>query len=409
MKEFPRTLQGAAERASRTFKCVLVNGPRQVGKTWLLKRMAEEGRRCVTLDDPFVRQFARRDPEGFVRAFPAPAFIDEIQYAPGLFPYIKMAVDGSGERGQYWMTGSQQFRLMEGVTESLAGRVAVLRLQGLTQREMRGDGAAAPFAPAGGGAAEAGNGEDLPGQAETFGRIVQGGFPESLSVDGMDLGLFFSSYVGTYLERDVRELVAASMESAFLDFLRVLAARTGQALNFHSLSRETGVSVPTARSWVSILETSGLVYRLRPWRANVAKRTVDTPKIHFLDTGLCCALCGLQTGEEAAASPLAGALLESFATGEVLKSHWHAGGDPQAYYYRDHDGREIDLLLWEKGKLRPVEIKRSATPDVGEIARRWETLRDAGLPLGEAGAVACTARRELPSWRGIRVVNVLHL
>lgn len=409
MREFPRTLQAAAERASRTFKCVLVNGPRQVGKTWLLKRMAEEGRRCVTLDDPFARQLARRDPEGFIRSFPAPAFIDEIQYAPGLFPYIKMAVDGSGERGQYWMTGSQQFRLMEGVTESLAGRVAVLRLQGLTQREMRGDGTAVPFHPEGNGMGAAGKGQDLPGQAETFERIARGGFPEALAVEGMDLGLFFSSYVGTYLERDVRELVSASMESAFLDFLRVLASRTAQELNFHSLSRETGVSVPTARSWVSILETSGLVYRLRPWRANVAKRTVDTPKIHFLDTGLCCALCGLRTGEEAAASPLAGALLESFAVGEVLKSHWHAGLEPQAHYYRDHDGREIDLLLWERGKLWPVEVKRSATPDVREVARTWDTLRAAGLPLGEAGAVACTARRELPAGRGIRVVNVLNL
>lgn len=408
MKEFPRTLQGAAERASRTFKCVLVNGPRQVGKTWLLKRMAAEGRRCVTLDDPFARQFARRDPEGFIRAFPAPAFIDEIQYAPGLFPYIKMAVDGSEARGQYWMTGSQQFRLMEGVTESLAGRVAVLRLQGLTQREMRGDGAPSPFRPEGGSGAAAGNGEDLPGLEETFDRIARGGFPEALSVEGMDLGLFFSSYVGTYLERDVRELVSASMESAFLDFLRVLASRTAQELNFHSLARETGVSVPTARSWVSILETSGLVYRLRPWRANVAKRTVDTPKIHFLDTGLCCSLCGLRTGAEAAASPLAGALLESFVVGEVLKSHWHAGVEPQAHYYRDHDRREIDLLLWERGALWPVEVKRSATPDVREVARTWETLRTAGLPLGD-GAVACTARRELPAGRGIRVVNAVSL
>ena len=407
MKTFPRTLQWAAERASQTFKCVLVNGPRQVGKTWLLKRMAEEGRRCVTLDDPFARQFARRDPEGFIRAFPAPAFIDEIQYAPGLFPYIKMAVDGSNARGQYWMTGSQQFRLMEGVTESLAGRVAVLRLQGLTQREVRGDGGEAPFHPGGGGA-EVGDGEDLPGLKETFDRIAGGGFPEALAVDGMDLGLFFSSYVGTYLERDVRELVSASMESAFLDFLRVLASRTAQELNFHSLSRETGVSVPTARSWVSILETSGLVYRLRPWRANVAKRTVDTPKIHFLDTGLCCALCGLKTGAEAAASPLAGALLESFVVGEVLKSYWHAGQEPQAHYYRDHDGREIDLLLWERGKLWPVEVKRNATPDVREIVRTWETLRTAGLPLGD-GAVACTARRELPTGRGIRVVNAVNL
>ena len=284
-----------------------------------------------------------------------------------------------------------------------------MRLQGLTQREMRGDGKEAPFRPEGAGTGTAGDGEDLPGQAEAFDRIARGGFPEALAVEGMDPGLFFSSCVGTYLERDVRELVSASMESAFLDFLRVLASRTAQELNFHSLSRETGVSVPTARSWVSILETSGLVYRLRPWRANVAKRTVDTPKIHFLDTGLCCALCGIRTGEEAAASPLAGALLESFAVGEVLKSHWHAGLEPQAHYYRDQDGREIDLLLWERGKLWPVEIKRSATPDVREIARTWETLRIAGLPLGEAGAVACTARRELPVAGGMRVVNVLNL
>lgn len=408
MKKFPRTLQGAAKRASRTFKCLLVNGPRQVGKTWLLKRMAEEGRRCVTLDDPFARQFARRDPEGFIRAFPAPAFIDEIQYAPGLFPYIKMAVDGSEARGQYWMTGSQQFRLMAGVTESLAGRVAVLRLQGLTQREERGDGAEAPFKPEGNGEPPAGDEKDLPGQEEIFERIVRGGFPEALAVEGMDLRLFFSSYVGTYLERDVRELVSASMESSFLDFLRVLASRTAQELNFHSLSRETGVSVPTARSWVSILETSGLVYRLRPWRANVAKRTVDTPKIHFLDTGLCSALCGLRTGDEVAASPLAGALLESFVVGEVLKSHWHAGLEPQAHYYRDHDGREIDLLLWDRDTLWPVEVKRNATPDVREIARSWETLRGAGLPLGN-GAVVCTARREWPAARGIRVVNAAHL
>ena len=403
MAHFKRTLLPFARKASETFKCLLVNGPRQVGKTSLLKEMLDGDRVYVTLDDPFARSLARRDPERFLKAYPAPALIDEIQYAPNLFPYIKMAVDASQGRGQWWMTGSQQFRLMKGVSESLAGRVAILRLQGLSQREAAGDDSPAPFEPDVERPVRA-VAKSLPDLAETFKRIVRGSFPEPLSVRDMDLPLFFSSYVGTYLERDIRELVSASMESAFLDFLRVLAARTSQELNFQSLARDVGVSVPTLRSWVSILETSGLVYRLRPWRANVSKRVVDTPKLHFLDTGLCCALCGIETAEEALSSPLSGALLESFCVSEVLKSHWHAGREPQLYHYRDHDGREIDMVLWARGRLFPIEVKRTASPDARDILRPWEAIRKAGLPLGP-GVVLCPTMREMPLDDGLNLVN----
>ena len=403
MSHFKRTLLPFAHKASETFKCLLVNGPRQVGKTFLLKEMLDGDRTYVTLDDPFARSLARRDPERFLKAFPAPALIDEIQYAPNLFSFIKMAVDASDARGQWWMTSSQQFRLMKGVSESLAGRVAILRLQGLSQREADGDDSPSPFRPDAERPVRAGL-PTLPDLEETFRRIVRGAFPEPLSVRGMDLHLFFSSYIGTYLERDVRELVSASMESEFLDFLRVLAVRTSQELNLQSLARDVGVSVPTLRSWVSILETSGLVYRLRPWRANASKRVVETPKMHFLDTGLCCALCGIRTAEEALASPLSGALLESFCVSEVLKSHWHAGQEPQLYYYRDHVGREIDMVLWDRGQLFPIEVKRTASPDARDILRPWEALRKSGLPLG-SGAVLCPAIREMPLEEGLTLVN----
>lgn len=403
MIHFDRTLLPFARKASGTFKCLLVTGPRQVGKTSLLRSMKEESRAYVTLDDPFARALARRDPERFLKTFPAPALIDEIQYAPNLFPYIKMAVDDSDERGQWWMTGSQQFKLMAGVSESLAGRVAVLRLQGLSQREASGDATPAPFVPDAGRPVFPG-GKLLPDTTETFRRIVRGSFPEPLSVEEMDVQLFFSSYVGTYLERDIRELVSASMEGPFLDFLRVLATRTAQELNFQSLSRDIGISVPTVRSWVSILETSGLVYRLRPWRTNVSKRVVDTPKLHFLDTGLCCSLCGLKNAEDAMASPLAGRLFESFCVSEVLKSHWHAGIDPQLYHYRDHDGREIDLVLWDGGRLLPIEAKSNASLDSRDVLRPWNALRKDGIPLG-AGAVLCPTPQELPLAPGVFLVN----
>lgn len=390
-----RTLEAFFTKATTQFPVMLITGARQVGKTTFLQHLSGPERTYVTLDDPLTLRLAREDPALFLQRFPAPLLIDEIQYAPGLLPYLKMAVDRERRPGLYWLTGSQQFHLMRGVSESLAGRVGIVRLLGLSRRECLGAGQTSePFLPpAPKSAAKLVSGGKLSLQ-ELYRLIWRGSFPAVALDTQADRGLFYSSYVQTYLQRDIRDLARVGDEMAFLRFLRAAAARSGQLLNLAELARDTDVAPNTAKSWLSILQASGLVYLLEPYHTNVTKRLVKTPKLYFLDTGLCAWLTEWTTPETLEAGAASGAMLETWIMAELLKSWWHNGRQTPFYFYRDKDQKEIDLLIVQDGTIYPLEIKKSASPGP-ETVRHFQALAKFNLPIGPGGVI-CLAEHSLP-------------
>ena len=390
-----RTLENFAMSAARQFPVLLVTGARQVGKTTFLRHLSEDERTYVTLDDPLLLDLAKRDPALFLQRFRPPLLIDEIQYAPELLPYIKMEADKIGRPNLFWLTGSQQFHLMKGVSESLAGRVAIIRLLGFSRREMIGQSRELrPFVPIVSeitGREASGGALDL---RELYSLIWRGTFPAIAINKEMDWNLFYSSYIQTYLQRDVRDLAKVGDEMAFLRFLRIAAARTGQLLNLSEFARDADIAVNTAKSWLSILQASGIVYLLEPYHTNLSKRLVKTPKLYFLDTGLCAYLTEWSSPETLEAGAMSGAILETWVMSELLKSYWHNGREAPFYYYRDKDKREIDLLIVQDGIIYPLEIKRTASPGIGDI-RHFGVLEKLKMPIGPGGVI-CLARQSLP-------------
>ncbi len=391
----PRTLEPAIIKAADQFPVVLLTGARQVGKTTLLEHLSQGMRTYVTLDDPLVLSLAKTDPALFMQRFPPPVLIDEIQYAPELLPHIKMAADRAGQPGFFWLTGSQQFHLMQGVSESLAGRVAVLHLLGLSRRELLGQGLDAPlFLPTPDQIAHRSAQGSRLTLRELYWRIWRGALPAIALNDSVDRDLFYSSYVQTYLQRDVRALAKVGDELAFLRFLRAAAARTGQLLNLADLARDADVAPNTAKNWLSILQTSEIVYLLEPYHSNLSQRLVKAPKLYFLDTGLAAYLTEWASPETLVAGALSGFILETWIIAELLKSYWHNGRRPPFYFYRDKDHREIDLLLIQDGIAYPLEIKKTASPSREDV-RHFAALERLGLPVGPGGVI-CLAEQWLP-------------
>jgi predicted AAA+ superfamily ATPase len=397
-----RTIEDAWERASRQFPILLLTGPRQVGKTTVLRHLAGAERSYVTLDDLALRDLARRDPVLFLQRFQAPLLIDEIQYAPELLPYLKMRVDEAQLPGMYWLTGSQQYHLMQGVTESLAGRVAVVNLLGFSAREADGrPHRLAPFLPTPEGLATRAADHVRKGAPEVFADLWRGQYP-ALAVGRIDdVELYYRSYVQTYLERDVRDLVNVGDLETFRRFLRAAAARTAQLLNYTELARDTGVSLSTARHWLSVLVASGQVHLLQPYHTNVTRRLCKTPKLYFLDTGLCAYLTEWRTPETLEAGAMAGAIFETAVVAEILKSWWHRLREAPAYFYRDSNRYEVDLCMVSDGRLYPVEIKRAGT--VSERDIRLSALQALPIEIGPA-AIVCLAPQPLPLSRNVEVV-----
>lgn len=390
-----RTLEGYISKAAAQFPVLLLTGARQVGKTTLLRHLGGRERAYVSLDDPLALSLARADPALFMQRFPAPVLIDEIQYALRLLPYIKMAVDADRKPGSFWLTGSRQFQLMRNVSESLAGRVAVLQLLGLSRQEIMGNGATQkPFLPTTPFFTERARQGDTLSLKDLYTLIWKGSFP-ALTLDAsLDRDLFLSSYVQTYLQRDVRDLAQVGDEMAFLRFLRASAARTGQLLNISELARDADVSPVTGKKWLSILEASGLIYLLAPYFTNVTKRMVKTPKLYFLDTGLAAYLTEWSSPETLEAGAMSGPILETWIMGELLKSWLHNGLRPPFYYYRDKDQKEIDLLIIQDGTVFPLEFKKTASPDKHDI-RHFTVLEKFKMPVG-MGGVICLAKQVLP-------------
>jgi uncharacterized protein len=382
---FHRILERQIGKISRQFPALLLTGPRQIGKTTLLRFLCEPERTYVSLDDLALRELAQRDPVLFLKQFPTPLLIDEIQYAPQLLPYIKMHVDEHHRKGEFWLTGSQQYQVMQGITESLAGRVAMVNLLGFSQKEReRIPEQSAPFLP--------GDPSFHPRECATdvqqlYARMWSGAFPVTVVEENLDKRIFYNSYLQTYLQRDIRELSQVGHLDQFTRFIRACAARTGQLLNYSDLARDVDISVTTAKNWLSLLVSSFQVFLLPPYHSNITKRLVKTPKLYFLDTGLCTFLTGWTSPDTLQHGAMSGAIFETYVVSEILKSWWFHAEQPHLYYYRDKDGREIDLLIIRDNTIYPTEIKRAAT-----VQRSWlkhfSALDRFPLERG-AGAVIC--------------------
>jgi predicted AAA+ superfamily ATPase len=355
----PRALEPVLRKAAGQFPAVVLGGARQSGKTTLLKHVFGERSSYVSLEPPDVRAAAEADPRGFLEMHPPPVVFDEVQHAAGLLPYIKERIDEHRHQpGQYLLTGSQNLLLTARVTESLAGRAAVLRLLPLSQREVE-ERSTAPLPWESGGKRSSGVHTPTSGLWKGF---LRGAYPELVAEPGRDISLWHSSYIQTYLERDVRSLRQVGDLTSFQNFIRALAARSGQLLNLTDVARDLGIAVNTARAWISVLEATFQVMVLRPYYANVGKRLVKTPKIYFTDTGVLCYLAGLKDPEHAAAGPLGGAIFETAVLLEVVKAFVNRGEEPQVHFWRTAAGVEVDLVVEAGGKLIPIEVKLSSSP-----------------------------------------------
>jgi predicted AAA+ superfamily ATPase len=397
-----RHLEQTIRNASAAFPVVLVTGPRQVGKTTLLRTIALADRTYVTLDNPAIRELAVNDPALFLQRYQAPLIIDEIQYAPQLLPYIKMHVDEHKNKGDFWLTGSQMFHLMKNVSESLAGRVAIIPMQGVSHAELYGLSAEVYQADEQALLAKVHEAKKMTVR-EVFVRIVKGSMPALYETE-QDVELYYASYVNSYLQRDIRELTQVGDELSFLRFMTACAARTGQLLNYAELAKDVGVSPPTAKQWLSILVSSGIVVLIEPYFNNALKRIVKSPRLYFMDTGLCAWLSRWNNADALEVSAMSGAFFETYVVSEIYKSYLNAGKRPPLFYYRDTDGKEIDLIIEQNDVLYPIEIKKTGAPKADAI-RHFVALAKTGKTLG-VGNVVCVADDLLPIDRQNWIVPV---
>ncbi|MBQ7688639.1 MAG: ATP-binding protein [Clostridia bacterium] len=393
MEYIKRHLEEKVLSLSKSYSAILVTGPRQSGKTTMLKTLAEKEnirREYVTLDDLSMREMAKSDPAMFLQLHKPPVLIDEVQYAPELFTYIKIHIDKNHNPGDFWMTGSQVFRLMQGVQESLAGRVALLHMSPMSQREIDGR-SAIPFSTDFDMlVAESKKVEPITAP-EIYERLWKGSMPGIVSGLFPDREIYYSSYISTFIEHDVRELSGNIDVLKFNRFVTAMAARSAQMLNYSAVAEDADIDVPTAKAWTNILETLGVIFLLHPYSNNVLKRPIKTPKVYFYDTGLVCYLTKWSSPEIAENGAMNGALLENYAVSEIMKSYQSSGQEPYLYYYRDRDAREIDVIIEGDGKLCPLEIKKTAMPDK-RIVKAFGVIDKAPLKIG-TGAVLCMAEQ----------------
>lgn len=358
---YSRAIESTLRNINDTFPVLLVTGPRQVGKTTLLTKMAESNRAIVSLDNPTVRLLAKEDPELFLQRYKPPVLIDEVQYAPELFDYIKIYVDSHKANGDFWLTGSQTFHLMKRVTESLAGRVGVARMLGLSSNEIDGH-FYPPFSLNMDALLERLKSNRPKDIGEIYSRIFKGSMPRLYEQENTNIESYYESYLETYISRDIKELTQVADETAFLKFVNIVAARTASNVNYETLANETGVSAPTAKQWLSVLVSSGLVALIEPYSNNALKRVIKAPRMYFLDTGLCAYLTRWSSPQTLESGAMDGAFFETWVVSEIYKSYINNGKRPPLYFYRDSNKKEIDLIIAENGIVSPIEIKKSSAP-----------------------------------------------
>ena len=401
-----RHIEKAVFERAATCQTVLVTGARQVGKSTFLENSAAKDIPQFTLDDLTLLASVKRDMQGFLADNKPPIFIDEIQYAPELFRGIKMIVDKKkDEDGLYFLTGSQKFELMQGVSETLSGRIAVLNLLGLSVREIDADTFDKPFIPTA-EFLEARNPAGRLDVQELWKRIHRGFFPRLALKPLIDWEAFYADYLKTYIERDVRKLSQVGDTVAFVNFMTALAARTGQLLNIASVARDVGVSEPTVKKWLSVLEASNIVYLLRPFSLNITSRAVKSPKVYFLDTGFAAYLCKWLTPETLRNGAMSGQIFETYIVGEILKSYYNAGKEPPMYFFRNDKAEEIDILFYQNGALHPVEIKKTASPNAGDVSA-FKLLKTAfpSVAIGGGGLI-CVYDKVLPLAEKVKIIPV---
>lgn len=399
MKYIKRSIEGIVEKAAGTFKAVLITGARQTGKSTLLKKMYPEIRQ-VTFDDPFIEEQAKNNPDMFMMLNEPPVLLDEIQYVPSLFRYIKMACDANDSKGLFYLSGSQPFKLMDMVSDSMAGRIAIIELAPLSMREILQSNFTTPFLPTMEYVKERSANATNPGNVWRL--IHRGGYPE-LQNPEIDWSMYFSSYIKTYLERDVRELAAVQDLDAFRRFMVACAARTGQMLNYSNIADEVGKDANTIKNWVSILEASGIVYILEPFASSALKRAIRTPKLYFKDTGLAAYLTRWLSPDTLANGAMSGAFFETFVISEILKSYSNCGMDYRYFvsYYRGKDKKkvkkngeevreeaEIDFIIEQDGMLYPIEIKQNSKV-TADMTSAFQILDDIPEKKRGMGAVIC--------------------
>lgn len=372
--------------ASKTFKVILLTGPRQVGKTTLLKELSKNNRSYVTLDDIDNRILAQRDPKLFLAQIDYPVLIDEVQYAPELFSYIKIKVDEDKIPGQFWLTGSQQFAMMKNISDSLAGRVAIFDMLGISNSEEEKN-SNQYFLPTLENIKKRQRQNKILSVNEIFNKIWRGSFPDVVVEQGKNWERYYSSYLTSYVEKDVRDYLKINDLVAFRKFLQIAASRTSQTLNYSSMANDVGVSVSSIQTWVNILIATGHVTLIQPYFNNHAKRAIKSPKLHFLDTGLCCYLTGWLNPSTLQKGAMSGALVESYVTSEIIKSYINNGKKPPLYYYRDKEKNEVDLVIEDSGVIYPVEIKKAAAINNLNF-KGFDFLKSLKKPLGQ-GLVLC--------------------
>ena len=408
MEYIKRHAEAAVNTLSEMFGAILVAGPRQVGKTTMLRRITD-GMSYVTLDDLIVLASAREQSGTFFKDNPPPVFVDEIQKAPELFPQIKMLIDSEHKKGQFFMCGSQQFQMMKGVSESLSGRIGLVTLLGFSLRERYGVSDDTPFLPTDEYFGERRKQLADVAYEDVWKMIHRGSMPELCENPDFDWQMFYGTYVRTYIERDVRDLSEIGDTVKFTRFMTAAAASTGQLVNLSSLARDVGISQPTAERWLSILVASNIVYLLKPYSNNITKRAVKTPKLYFLDTGLAAYLTRWNTPDVLKNGAMAGAFFESFVISEIIKGYYNKGiVDPPLYFYRDKDMNEIDLVIKENGTLYPLEIKKHADPQKKDLDAFDLLGKIPGVNRG-SGGVICLYDRLVTLKANDRVIPINYL
>ena len=388
------------------YQTVLVTGARQVGKSTLLENTSAKNIPQFTLDDLTLLASIKQDMQGFLSDNKPPLFIDEIQYAPELFRGIKMIIDKrKEENGLYFLTGSQKFELMQGVSETLSGRIAILNLLGLSSREINREDFYKPFIPSF-EFLENRKPNGIQDNKDLWKRIHRGFFPKLVLNPSIDWAGYYADYLKTYIERDVQKLSSVGDNISFVNFMTTLAARTGQLLNIAAVARDVGVSEPTIKKWISVLEASNVIYLLRPFSQNITTRVVKAPKLYFLDTALACYLCKWLTPETLQNGAMSGQIFETYVVGEILKSYYNAGKEPSVYFFRNDKAEEVDLLFFLDGTIHPVEIKKTASPKSSDVSA-FKLLGKAfpALAIG-SGALICTYDKMLQLTDDVKIVPV---